>query len=195
MKKFIYQIVGFIATYIWWPFWSNIRWKKAIKKNIPLREEDKVVNIHEIQPLLCEIMKHFKWTADGFTELWDSMTPPPQNYQYYVDGLLKDDCDGFHAVVYHCLVNCGFECYLLAVETYGSGHCVLLMRDGELWHVIDYTHIYNGFSDPQEAIDNYNIQYQKIYNTKNPVYFNGLIKYDYEKGKFEGVFVKNLKKN
>lgn len=58
--------------------------------------------------------------------------PPPQVYRDYMGGLVKDDCDGFHSLVLHCLRVNGVRCYLLAVEARGAGHCVLLMQYNQL---------------------------------------------------------------
>lgn len=59
------------------------------------------------------------------------MCPPPYNYERYLKGVLKDDCDGFHALVYHCLFNCDINCCLLAVESPKGSHCVLLFKYGD----------------------------------------------------------------
>lgn len=193
MIRFFLRIGGFIATHLWWPHWSNFRWRKAIRKNVGIKSEDRIENIYSIEPLLQKLYFNFKWTSDDASQLWDSIMPPPQIYTDYMKGLVEDDCDGFHSLVMHVLKMNGVECYLLAVEAIGGGHCVLLMRYTKLWWVIDYTHLYNGFSSPEEAIRDYEEIYAKKYKTKK-VFYSGLLDYDYDKGKFINVYVKNLKK-
>lgn len=190
----LYKVFGKPLSDLWWINWSNFHWRKSIRHNIGICDEDNVETLEDIVALVKKLYQHFTWTADGIVELFDSMTPPPQNYQNYLDGHLYDDCDGFHALVYHCLYNSGFTCYLLSAVAVGSGHCILLFKDKEgLWHVNDYTRVYQGFKTPQEAITDYNETFRVRYKTKTEVCFNGLVSYNYEKGKFEKVNVSDLK--
>ena len=74
----------------------------------------------------------------------------------------------------------------------GKGHCILLFKLNDSWYINDYTRIYKGFSTPAEAIMDYNAVYPVRYQTQEVV-FNGLVKYDYEKGKFYTVNLSELK--
>lgn len=190
----LFKVFGKPLSDWWWVKWSNFRWRKSIRHNIGITPEDEIGNMVDLSALVKKLYSYFTWTSDGVTELFDSMTPPPQNYQNYLNGHLYDDCDGFHALVYHCLYNNNIECYLLSTVAVGAGHCILLFKDfDKKWRVNDYTRIYGGFDTPQEAIENYNEKYVKIYKAKSEVCFNNLIKYNYETGKFEKVDLQDLK--
>lgn len=182
MKKIFINLIGKICM-IWWSCWSTIRFKDCIRHDKEIEDEDRVYTLEDIKALVKKFRLKFEWTADGADQLWDAITPPPQNYFHYKQGILKDDCDGFHSLVYHCLYNSGIKCYLMSVNAINGGHCVLLFQLDGKWYVDDYGYVYPGFDTYQEAITNYNKEYQKDYKTK-PVLFNGFITYDYEDGKF-----------
>lgn len=191
-KNVFFKVIG-NACISWWCFWSNIRFKKAIRKNIALLDEDKQIkSIIDITKIVDNVYKKFKWTSDGIDQLFDAITPPPQNYQHYVDGLLKDDCDGFHSSVYHILHNNNLLCCLLTTNAINGGHCVLLFKFENKWYINDYKRIYGGNIDIEKTIKDYNEIYQKLYKSKKVLY-NGLVRYDYEKGKFYKETLKNLK--
>ncbi len=189
---------GFIKFFgnliqMWWCFWSNIRFKNALRFDIETKDEDKAFNLKDIRELVSKLYNKFEWTEDGIDQLWDALTPPPQTYKHYLDGLLKDDCDGFHALVYHCLSSSDIECYLLTANTFSSGHCVLIFRLDNKWHVNDYSYVYKGFDTIEEAIEDYNLDFPKVYNTKEVIY-NGLVEYDYTKGKYKTTSIKKIMK-
>lgn len=197
MNKFTKGFLGFfasIACKVWWPHWSNFRWRKSIRSNIEIPDEDKITSIEKAGQVARQVYKKFDYTADGFDELWDSIVPPPQNYQNYLDGCVKDDCDGFHSTMYHFMYNSNLESYLLSVIAFGVSHCVLLFKFDGLWHVNDYTTIHEGYNTPEEAISAYDEKYPKIYtNVKSEVFYNSLLKYNYEKGKFKNQKISELK--
>ena len=193
-NNFWTKLYGFlymkVARY-WWVFWSNIRFKKAIRHNVPIHLEDTVSDLAGARTLVKKLYKKFTWTADGIDQLGDAITPPPQNYQHYLEGELKDDCDGFHSLVYHCLYNSGFTCYLLSVIALGGSHCVLLFKSkNNKWYVNDYTRIYDGCDTPIDAINDYNKIFVTRYTVKSNVVANDVIIYDYNKKKLK---LKNIK--
>lgn len=195
MNAFIKKFLNFGATFtnqFWWPMWSNFRWRNSTRHNIGIEPEDKVNNLHDLDNLLSKLLKKFTWTKDGPDQLYDSITPPPRNYERYQEGLLEDDCDGFHSLVYHCLYNSNIECYLMSTCAVKSGHCVLVLRFEDKWHVVDYGTIYGGFYSLKQAIENYNESYVTIYNTKSEVFFNGLLSYNYIVGKLQSESIKKL---
>ena len=192
MKNVFNAIAKWISS-VWWTVWSTLRWRHAIRHNIGIAKEDRIDKFSDIGELLKRLMKHFDYTEDGFDQLWDSITPPPQVYQFYLDGVVKDDCDGFHSLVYHVLYNNSITCYLLSAVAYDGGHCILLFKYNDLWHVIDYTRIYEGHKTAEEAINAYNEIYPTKYKTK-PVAFNHLVGYDYEKGKFTWFTLNEIEK-
>lgn len=194
MVESIYKIGCAIGNYIWWPIWSNVRWSKYATKDTFVREEDKVKTLTDIKNLVVRLYEKFEWTKDGVDELFDSICPPPYNYKRYCDGLLKDDCDGFHSLVYHCLKNSGIECYLLSTCAIGSGHCVLIFKYRNKWYVNDYRTVYAGYETAQEAVAAYNIEYVKKYSgAKSDVLFNSTVSYNYNTAKFSAGKVANLK--
>lgn len=177
-----FKFFGDIAM-SWWCWWSNCRFKKTIRENKGVNEEDLVSTYKQVQSLVAKLYKKFEWTADGPDQLWDAMTPPPQNYQHYLDGLLKDDCDGFHALVYHCLYNSGIKCSLFTANAINGGHCILAFTLSGKWYVVDYNKVYKGYDTLEEAVEEYNKIYPTIYNSKKIIY-NGFVQYNYETGKW-----------
>ena len=112
----------------------------------------------------------------------------------YLTDELKDDCDGFHALMLNCLRANDIECYLLTVTAWRNGHCVLVFNLNGLWHVADYDTVYSGHKELQEAIDRYNVEYPKVYNINQEVFYNSLVDYDYAKGKYKITSVKKIMK-
>ena len=184
-KPFV-KLLGPLFTR-WWCFWSNVRFKKAIRTDKTLlREEDKVSTIKDIRKLAVTLYQKFEWTADGIDELWDAVTPPPQNYSNYIAAEeLKDDCDGFHSVMHYCLSMSGIECYLLSVNAWGLGHCVLLFKYRNKWYVNDYMGVYGPHDTAAQAIQEYNKTFVEDYQPKSEVWYNALVAYDYDLGKFK----------
>lgn len=190
------KFFGDIAISLWC-WWSNYRFRECIRSNIGTEPEDKISTLQDLKALVKRLYDGFIWTADDITQLGDAITPPPQNYAIHLDRPLRDDCDGFHSLVYHCLYNSGIDCYLLTVtpKKINDGHCVLLFYlDGE-WHVNDYTKVYQGFKTPEEAIKDYNKIYLEKYDCTGPIIYNGLVEYNYASGKFSRVTIKDIIKN
>lgn len=183
--KVLVKLFGDIITSIWC-MWSNYRFKNVERFSKELEEDDRVSTYKDIQELVIKLYGCFIWTADGIDQLGDAITPPPQNYKTYLERPLKDDCDGFHSLVYHCLYNSGIKCYLLTANPIGEGHCVLAFTLNDLWYVIDYNKIYGGYTKLQDAINRYNKEFMIVYKAKEPIY-NGLVEYNYEDGKFRRV--------
>lgn len=193
MKKVLNSIMKFFSWFAitkWWTFWSNIRFRKSVRHSVDLMEEDKVSTVQDIKSLSRRIYKKFRYTEDGADQLWDAITPPPQNYLHYIENIVEDDCDGFHSTMYHCLSNSGIECYLLSITGIGSGHCLLIFKLNDLWHAIDYNTVYRGYDSIMESIDVYKTEYRSKYNYNKDFLYCALVKYDYSKGKFIGLSVK-----
>lgn len=76
------------------PWWSRLRWYKHLEDEscaIPK------VTRRTMESALKDIYAHYKWKADGFSELTDSYRPIPYIYNMYVaakeeDGIFEDDC-------------------------------------------------------------------------------------------------------
>lgn len=177
-----------------WCCWSNFRFRKCERFSRSLQYIDTVTNLTEIRNLVDRLYDSFIWTADDITQLYDAITPPPENYKIYLEKPLKDDCDGFHSLIYHCLYNSGIECYLLTANPakMGDGHCILIFKYDDKWYINDYYRVYEGFSTAEEAIADYNPRYSERYKT-DEVVFNGVVKYDYVTGKFSRIELEELK--
>ena len=169
----------------WWCFWSGIRFRKMDRFSKDINEEDKVSTIDDIQNVINKINSKFEYTKDDITMLFDAILPPRESYKRYTEGKLKEDCDGFHSAVYHVLQSCNIESYLMAVNAKGFGHCVLVFNLDKMWHVLDYTTIHDGYLNLETSIFTYNKQVPIHYGIKNEVFYNALISYNYEKGKFK----------
>lgn len=185
MKKFLLKLFAPFANEVWWPNWSNFRWRNALKE-YTVDEEHLVKNLTEVRALVKELYKKFKWVADDATDLGDSITPPAQCYKDFRNGLLEDDCDGFHSLVYHCLQASGIICYLMSVVSDDGGHCVLVFENKGKWYVNDYNKVYSGHESLKEAVEEYNLEFIKRYCKEgSEVVYNGFI--EYKNGKFRSV--------
>lgn len=117
--------------------WSNFR----NKDNLVDCEVDEVVTRPiELASIGKKIDAKFTYQYDGPTELFDSMRFPAQCYTDYKNGLLKDDCDGFHAALYHVAEKNSFDSYLLTYipTKLSKSHTVLLVKHEGYYYVFDY---------------------------------------------------------
>lgn len=201
MKKFFKKIInsflhfaGKIGVECWWIPWSNFYFRKSIRSNIGIKEEDRVFTVDQIKKLTAKLYNKFTWTEDGPEQLFDAVTPPPQNYQNYLDGGVKDDCDGFHSLVFHCLYNSGIECYLMTANAIKAGHCLLIFRLDGLWHVDDYFCVYKGYEKIDDAIADYNKRFPGLCGITHQVFYNGFLSYDYETEKLKKIKLSDLRK-
>ena len=170
---------------VWSVPWSNFRFRHVERHNVGIEPEDVVTSRTAIINLAKRMFKKFKYTEDGIDQLWDAICPPPYAYSVMNSkGELRDDCDGFHSLMYHCMVRNGMEAYLLLVIAKGAGHCVLTFRFHDIWYVLDYDSLYTGYKTLHEAVESYNASFVQVYKTKSKVYYNGFLKYNYNKGKF-----------
>lgn len=170
-----------------WCVWSNYRFKDTRRFDTDLQECDKVSDINDIKELVSRLYCSFIWTQDGIDQLGDAITPPPENYNKYLNAPLKDDCDGFHSLVYHCLKNSGIECYLMTANPLkGGGHCILIFKYDDKWYVNDYNKVYMGHKSIVDSVNDYNKEYPIRYKTSEVIY-NGFVSYDYVEGKFKRV--------
>ena len=190
MNSFI-KFFGDIITSCWC-IWSNIRFKQAERNSTAIIDDDKIESLSDIKFIARRAYENFTWTQDGIDQLGDAIVPPPCAYKQISDGKLLDDCDGFHAAMYHILSAHKIECYLLTATAFGGGHCLLIFKFNNKWRILDYTKIYDSAETAQEAIERYDQVYPKIYSTK-PVFYNGIVSYNYETGKYKALSVSYLK--
>ena len=185
LSKPLAKLVNAIAIRVWCK-WSNFRFKDSLQGfSVGLAEEDQISgSMAEIRKLIPRLYKRFTYTKDGIDQLGDAITPPPQTYQYFLDGELKDDCDGFHSLMHYVLSSNGIKCYLLTAHAFRLGHCILLFTHKNKWYVNDYNTISGPSNSPAEAVAKYNEIFVNRYNAKSEVFYNGLVNYDYILGKF-----------
>lgn len=186
MKKFMYR-VGCRIAHHWWVLWSNIRYKRSNKSNTELSDEFIINSKEDLNRIAVNAYKKFSYKEDGIKELYDSIIPPPTAYNEACNGVLSDDCDGFHSLMYYILSKQpnNLKCYLLSVCAFGSSHCVMLFNYNNEWYLCDYDKIYSGCKNIKESINRYNVQFVSRYCAKSEVLFNSLIEYDLIKNKFK----------
>lgn len=184
--------ISFIKLYcnIIRPLWSKIRWSKS--KRINIVPTEKVSSLNDIQEISNLVFAKFKYKYDDLSQLFDSIKPPSQAYEEYKNGLLEDDCDGFHSVVYHILVNNNISCYLLTLMTHPliKSHTVLLFNYQNSWYILDYNYpIHGKFNNRVEAIDYFSKIMINNYGCESVDYIN-LLRYEYGvKGQYRVVVI------
>lgn len=170
-----------------WIVWSNVHYrnlKGTEMHSTKVDDEDKVKTLSDVEKLTKRLYRYFEYTKDGAELLFDAILPPCEAYKKYKEGKLKDDCDGFHSLVYHCLKQSGFRTYLLTAQTKKTGHCVTVFRYEGLWYVVDYNNIYGSCRRLEPSIGEFNTYFETNYVNGDKVVINELYEYDYTKGKF-----------
>lgn len=180
MRFFLY------LKHIFWVWWSNHYYKKhgAELHSTEIDPKDNVKDLQYVRWMVERLYKTFEYTKDSAELLGDAIIPPCEAYKKYKEGKLKDDCDGFHSLVYHCLKQSGFKTYLLTANTGKNGHCVTTFRYMGLWYVVDYNEIYGSCRRLEPSVQEFNDYYSKKYCNNKKVIYNALLEYDYEQGKF-----------
>lgn len=118
-------------------YWSNYKNKKNI---VNLYVEEKVHSPYELTKWAHEWYKNFEYTYDGIEDLFDSMRFPAECYYRIKTSILKDDCDGFHAALYHIAIESHLVAYLLSYvdSKIINSHTVIIIKYlGRYW-LIDY---------------------------------------------------------
>lgn len=168
------------------PFWSKIRWCK--KRQVVSREVSEQVtsDISSVRSLCSKVCSRFEWTMDDISQLFDSLRPCEYLYQLYCnanyDDPLKDDCDGYHSLIYHILHENGFDCCILTIVTnpIRDSHTMTLYKVNGCYYLINYTSVRKyETNNIQEIVDDYNNRNQ--YGKEH--YWNTQ-RYDYIKKSF-----------
>lgn len=165
------------------PFWSSIRWwseRKIEGKEVT----EKVTNaLTSVRSMCREVYSKFDWTMDDISQFFDSLRPCEYLYNWYKDSTreepLKDDCDGYHSLIYHILKSNGFDCCIFTIATnpIKNSHTMTLYKYNDAYYLINYTSIrkYSNCTI-QDIVDDYN----KRNGLKKEHYWNTQ-EYDYEK--------------
>lgn len=146
-------------------FWSLIRWNGKRKID---SEEVIEVNDNNLKTTLADIYSHYTWTMDDISQLGDSLRPAPYLYNWYLTAKasttnekVKDDCDGYHTIVYHILKNNGYNVALITVATkpITKSHTMTVIKDTNddgtvSYRVIDYKNI-KSYASLEEFVVNY----------------------------------------
>lgn len=181
----MFKFLCYLSHKFWWVPWSNFRYRKVERFNICCNAEDKAYSEATVKALAKRMYEKFDYTSDGADKLWDAVCPPPYAYSTISKGeKLRDDCDGFHSLMYKCLDTGAIKPYLMTVNALGSGHCVLVFYFDLKWYVLDYTTLYEGKHNLKDAVKEYNKIYKDKYKSKFKVRSNLFLKYNYNKGKF-----------
>ncbi len=130
---------------------SNLRyrWSRVRHKNSPvttrLREDLIPQTFGDIQRTARELYKHFEYTLDDITRLYDSVDTPASCWERAFTGKLKDDCDGFHSALYWAISQ-KYDCYLLTLVTKDivSSHSLLVIEHNDKKYFVDYIYVSNG---------------------------------------------------
>lgn len=165
------------------PFWSKIRWKSklSVKSNMCYEQLD---TIDDVKSMCKDVYNTFEWTQDGLDELFDSYRPVEYLYTEYIknkgtNNKFKDDCDGFHSVIYHILVHNGYDAGLITIITNPllKSHTMAIFKDRYCYYLVDYNELMK-FSDScsiQDIVDSYNRA-----NSYKPEYYWNIQQYDYD---------------
>lgn len=89
-----------------------------------------------------DLYSRFNYKYDSFKELFDSMKKPAQCYVNSCEDNWEDDCDGFHAALYHILFKNGYRAKLLTMlfpENILLSHTVCIVEKYNKIILCDYT--------------------------------------------------------
>lgn len=196
MKNFLINL-RILFNKVYYPFylwWSNFFWK-VFKKSVyemRLYEVDYFIRdiLAEIEMKANEVLERFHYKYDGIDELGDTMPPPAQMYySFRCLGKVKDDCDGFHASMYHILQKNAINSQLVRVSSLVNmwKHCVVAFKLNGKVYVLDYNHIYAGNTLEEIVAEHYG----EVTKHKYLIFTQT---YDYKKHKYcDGSFKKIIK--
>lgn len=147
--------------------WSAFRYRKDIKES---KIEKTVQTPLDVGMLAQDVRNHFTYKRDSIWDLGDTMRSPAQCYESYKIGALVDDCDGFHAALYHAVAESGHNAELATVASPipGQGHTILLYQIGNRWGYKDYTSGDFGWKTRDELIEHLFVHYQ----SKKPLFIS-----------------------
>lgn len=160
------------------PIWNNFRFRKSIKEYIPLSNE--LNTIGDLQERVGELYKSFTYKYDDISMLFDAIDTPPQCLFYLENSTLKDDCDGYHAAIYHLVTHrvenaSNIKLITVVTKPFTNSHTMCVFDLNDKTFLADYQKVIEiqGYSD---ALDHM----KQAYSTK-PIYYH-LNTWDAEKG-------------
>ena len=160
--------------------WNRIKipYSKLISKN-DIQQYRSGIKILSIRGFMMKLIVLYKNNFIYKKDFIDELHSPAQCCKNLIDGKLRDDCDGWSAAVYHIIQENGFRCYLVTTIYNNGGHCFVLFKYTDGYHIIDYTDITDAFCTIND-VENY------IINSKyNGTYlFHNYLIYDYNNHKY-----------
>lgn len=171
---------------IYWflKYWLKIRiyWSNFLNstKYIPNAEvKERIATVQSINIFAKKLYNYFSYKIDSASVLFDSIRSPQECYQEYLDGKLIDDCDGFHAALYHAATSGNFDCYLLTriSEKISQSHTTLVVKYNNKYYLYDYNkmNICNSSANIINTADGMNNSKTRYYN---------FVQYNYDLGKY-----------
>lgn len=173
------------------PFWSRIRWMRKRKiEAVPCAEQ--ATDIASIKNACSLVYKNFEWTMDDVSQFFDSYAPVEYLYNVYRNALdnggekIRDDCDGFHSVIYHILTKNNIPAVLLTIATkpLKVAHTMCLFKYRGFYYLVNYCSVkrYN-YDTIDEIVEDYAANDSSI----KKVHYWNMHEYDYEKNVFRTV--------
>lgn len=138
-----------IVMQLWLSF-SNLFWRRKNNAIIPFYDyyDGKTPPVTWVRKKGTEMMTRFNYTYDKI----ENIITPPLAYKRAYDDVLNDDCDGFHALMFHILhqnyeelklQDLALFCMIpLELKPMFSSHIVLAFKYEDIWYVLDYDVIY-----------------------------------------------------
>jgi hypothetical protein len=138
----------------WWRYyWSAWRHRKSLTYYpVELRPG----TLDDIKRIAGEMFnKNYFWTADGIDKLFDSLDNPAQCYKDMINGILRDDCDGFHSAMYWLLYMNGIHCRLFNIVTspIADSHTVLIFKWADGFCCLNYDVLSDVTDDKSSLLD------------------------------------------
>ena len=169
-------------TKIWvvWlkPLWNGLRFRKSIKEYVPLSGE--INTIGDLQDRVVELYKNFKYKYDDISMLFDAIDTPPQCLFYLENNTLQDDCDGYHAAIYHLIIHrmknaSNIKLITVVTKPFTKSHTMCVFDSNDKTYLVDYQRVVE-IQDYSDALDHM----KQIYSSK-PLYYH-LNTWDGKKG-------------
>ena len=90
------------------------------------------MDINKLKEIQKKLYNRFTYSYDGIDELFDCMRKPAQCYLDSCKNNWEDDCDGFHAALYHIYYKNGYDPYLLTMilpEKIFESHTICVIKN------------------------------------------------------------------
>jgi len=169
-------------TKIWvvWlkPIWNNFRFRKSIKVYIPQSKE--LDTISELREKVEELYKNFEYKYDDISMLFDAIDTPPQCLFYLENNTLQDDCDGYHAAIYHLVTHrvekaSNIKLITIVTKPFTKSHTMCVLDLNDKTYLVDYQQVIE-IQDYSDVLDHMKQTY-----SVEPIYYH-LNTWDNEKG-------------